>query len=265
MTDHRRARIGATALCLGFAVLYFIILLTALHAVGTDADLYYSEQMKAGILPASGISEEALRKLDAGLSDYLRGTERQAEMGGTVCPVIEVFGAEQPAFHEKEMTHLADCAALFDLLRNVRSRLIPWAVLLIVGGAYLLQDRRRARLGAWLSPLILLVPLGAFALYAALNFDAAFTLFHRVLFRNDLWLLDPRTDLLIRICPASMFLHMGVRIGAYSLIGILAVSAAATALTFIWPKRKEDNSWNNRDMRGGSAQKRITFGRTDMR
>ena len=56
MTDHRRARIGATALCLGFAVLYFIILLTALHAVGTDADLYYSEQMKAGILPTSGIS-----------------------------------------------------------------------------------------------------------------------------------------------------------------------------------------------------------------
>ena len=58
---------------------------------------------------------------------------------------------------------MADCQRLFALLRKVRSRLIPWAVLLIVGGAYLLQDRRRARRCAWLAPLILLVPLGAFA------------------------------------------------------------------------------------------------------
>ena len=219
--------------------------------------------MKAGILPDAGISGVDLHALDATLSSYLSGWNPRTDRIDD--PQIWLPEAQRNAFNERELTHLRDCLGLFDLLRKVRARLIPWAVVLILGGAYILRDRKRIRLCAWLSPLILLVPLGAFALYAALNFDAAFTLFHRVLFRNDLWLLDPRTDLLIRICPASMFLHMGVRIGAYSLIGILAVSAAATALTFIWPKRKEDNSWNNRDMRGGSAQKRITFGRTDMR
>ena len=112
------------------------------------------------------------------------------------------------------------------------------AIVLILGGAYVLRDRRRIRLCAWLSPLLLLLPLGAFALYAALNFDAAFTLFHKLLFRNDLWLLDPRTDVLIRICPESMFMDMGIRIAAYSLAGMLAVSALAAALTFIWPKGK---------------------------
>ena len=168
--------------------------------------------------------------MDHRLADYLKGDAEALEA--------------DPPFTEKEMVHMRDCFELFELLRKVRSLLIPWAVLLIVGGAYVLQNRRHARLCAWLSPLIILLPLGLFALFAAMNFDAAFTLFHKILFRNDLWLLDPATDLLIRICPESMFMHMGIRILIYSLIGMLAVSAAATALTFIWPRGKEDkNTW----------------------
>ena len=157
---------------------------------------------------------------------------------------------------------MEDCRRLFALLRKVRRRLIPWAVLLIVGGAYLLQDRRKARLAAWLSPLILLIPLGAFALWAAVDFDGAFTFFHRLLFTNDLWLLDPRTDLLIRICPESMFMAMGLRIALWSLAAVIAVPALATLITFIWPKNKQDeaNKWNdNRAMRRASAQRPKTF------
>ena len=250
MSENNRRRAGTIALLLGFAVLFFIIVLTALHAVGTDDGLYYSEQMKAGVLPAAGITEDALRRVDGRLADYLRGDETALIPGDP--------------FNEREMTHMKDCLDLFNLLRKVRSRLIPWAVLLIVGGAYLLRDRKRIRLCAWLSPLILLLPLGAFAIYAVADFDAAFTFFHKVLFTNDLWLLDPRTDLLIRICPASMFMHMGVRIAVCSLIGIVAVSAVATLLTFIWPRGKEENEWKTTTWRG-PAPKQITFGRTGMR
>ena len=250
--DLRKYRLPATiALLLGFAVLFFIIVLTAIHAVGTDDGLYYSEQTFQDKLPSwdieanYGITDDELRTLDQQLADYLRGDETALTPGDP--------------FNEREMAHMKDCFDLFDLLRKVRSRLIPWAVLLIVGGAYVLRDRRRIRLCAWLSPLILILPLGAFAIYAVVDFDAAFTLFHKVLFTNDLWLLDPATDLLIRICPASMFMHMGVRIGAYSLIGIVAVSAVATLVTFIWPKGKEENTWKTTPRRG-PAPKQITFG-----
>ena len=248
MNDRIRRRLAATALCLGLAALYVILTLTALHHVGTDAALYHSEQMKAGILPEAGISEADLRAVDAQLADYLSGRNPRTDRVGD--PQAWLPEAQRDAFNEKELTHLRDCLGLFDLLRKVRARLIPWAVVLILGGAWLLQDRQTARLCAWLSPLILLVPLGLFALYAAVNFNAAFTLFHRVLFTNDLWLLDPRTDLLIRICPASMFMHMGIRIAVYSLIGILAATAVAVLLTFIWPKRKEDNTWKTTTRRG---------------
>lgn len=267
----RKYRLPATvALLLGFAALHFILILTALHAVGTDAELYYAEQLRAGILPASGLSDEDLRALDDRLAGYLSGDAAALNEGDGAprldAPVValEVFGVSQPAFNDRERSHLLDCYDLFSLLRKVRSRLIPWAVLLIAGGAYLLRDRRRIRLCAWLSPLLPLIPLGLFALYAALDFDAAFTLFHRILFQNDLWLLDPATDLLIRICPESMFMRMGIRIGAYSLIGMLAVSAVATALTLIRPAENKENTWKTTTRRG-PAPKQFSFKGRDAR
>ena len=265
MTNSKRRTLGTVALALGLVALTLILILTALHAVGTDGKLYYKLQQAAwetmDAASAAGIGDADLRDLDGRLAAYLAGDENALNEGETVVQ-IAVRGKIQPAFNAKEMTHMADCYRLFQLLRKVRARLIPWAVLLIVGGAYLLRDRRRARSIALLSPLILLVPVGGFALWAAFDFDGAFTFFHRVLFDNDLWLLDPRTELLIRICPESMFSAMGLRILCISLGAMLGTVALAVLATFLWPKTKqnEGNKWNdNRATRRGAAQRQKTF------
>lgn len=272
MTNSKRRTLGAIGLALGLVALTLILILTALHEVGTDDGLYYSQQMKAEILPAAGISDGDLRFLDSRLAAYLAGDDGAldapsgGDTSGTSFPeivAVEVFGKTQPAFNLKEMTHMEDCFRLFALLRKVRLRLIPWAVLLTVGGVYLLEyDRRKIRKVAWLSPLILLIPLGAFAVWAAVDFNTAFNFFHRLLFTNDLWLLDPATDLLIRICPQSMFMTMGLRIALWGLAALAGVPALMTALTFIMPKmhKNEENSWNdNRATRRASAQRPKTF------
>ena len=250
MTERTRNRLAAAALVVGLAVLYVIILLSAVHSVGTDAELYYREQMKAGILPASGLSDGELWALDHRLAAYLKGD----------APALEA----DPPFNDREMTHMRDCFELFEGLRHVRGRLVPWAIVLALGGAWVLRDRRRIRRCAYLSPLLLIVPLGAFALFAALNFDAAFTLFHRLLFRNDLWLLNPATDLLIRICPESMFMAMGVRILIVSLLAVAAVVAVIVLLTRLWPKGKEENSWKTTTRRG-PAPRQYDFGKRGAR
>ena len=274
MDDRLRTRVAAAMLALGLAVLDLIMLLTVVHAVGTDGALYYREQMKADILPASGLSDEDLRALDGMLAEYLGGDDRALlepvgrlrfeTTGGSIevqAPLMsmEVFGALQPVFSERELTHLQDCFNLFRLLRKVRRRLVPWAILLILGGARLLADRRRVRWCAGLSLLAVLLLLGALTAYAAADFDRAFTLFHRILFRNDLWQLNPATSLLIRICPESMFMAMGIRIAVYSLIAMIAAAAAAMALTCLWPGGKEDNTWKTTTRRE-SAPKRYDFG-----
>ena len=248
MNDRTGQTVGAVALILGLVALMLILALTALHAVGTDAALYYSEQTKAGILPRAGLSDGELRELDHRLAAYLRGDAAALEA--------------DPPFGAREMAHMRDCHDLFALLRKVRRRLIPWAVLLIVGGAYLLRDGKRARRCALLAPLIPLVPLGAFGIWAAADFGGAFTFFHRLLFRNDLWLLDPRTDLLIRVCPESMFMAMGLRAGLWSLAALVAVPAAAVLCAFILPqsKQNEANPWkDNRATRRGPGPGPKTF------
>ena len=118
---------GAIGLTLGLVALMLILILTAVHAVGTDSELYYRLQMKAGILPEAGIGDDELRRLDRRMAAYLGGDAAALE--------------DEPPFNEREMAHMADCFRLFALLRKVRSRLAPWAVLLIAGGAWLLQDR----------------------------------------------------------------------------------------------------------------------------
>ena len=142
---------------------------------------------------------------------------------------------------------MEDCRRLFALLRAVL-RGLPICMGALAAALALLRalPSRFARLtarplirAAWLAPLAMLIPLGAFALWAAIDFNGAFTFFHHLLFTNDLWLLDPRTDLLIRICPSSMFASMGLRIGARALLWMVGAPAAACGVVWLIAKVKE--------------------------
>ena len=50
------------------------------------------------------------------------------------------------------------------------------------------------------------------------DFTKYFTIFHEIFFDNDLWLLDPSTDLLIRMLPEGFFMDMVIRIGIIFLV-----------------------------------------------
>ena len=44
------------------------------------------------------------------------------------------------------------------------------------------------------------------------NFNYTFILFHKLLFRNDLWILNPRTDFLLMMFPQRFFLEIAIGI-----------------------------------------------------
>lgn len=206
---------------LGWLMILVVLLMLAVYGVASDDDLYFQLQMEAGILDSAGISQADLRILDKRLADGLFvPVNADASFDNRE---IEVFGKQQPPFNERELEHLYDC-------RRLISPIQPGVlyVLLLATGALLLfcgrRGRRSGRLHAvWLALALLLLPLMVFGIWAAIDFDAAFTFFHHLLFTNDLWLLDPATDLLIRICPQSMFAEMGLRIArraAFMLLGV---------------------------------------------
>lgn len=222
-------------MALGFCAVMLAGVLAVFYGVGTDAELYFALQMDAGILADAGISEETLKRLDGALAACLKG-----DAGALEGLRAEVFGAEQPAFNARELTHMEDCRKLFAALRAAIAVLALGGAAAIAAGARWARDRRKARRATWIAPALLLVPLGLFAGWAALDFNAAFNFFHEMLFTNDLWLLDPRTDLLIRICPQSMFMAMAARIGALGLAWIAAVAGVATLCT---RRGREDKGW----------------------
>ena len=218
--------------------LYFIS--SAVLEIGTNETLYFELQTRAGLPESAGISAEALEKLDVHLASCLRGREDwNVEWlnpeGGPLRVVVD--GAEQDAFNAREIAHMEDCQRLFKLLRSLRLGLAIAAALMVLLSLILEWKEKPARAVSvapmWVGSLILIVPLAIFGVWAAIDFNSAFNFFHRILFTNDLWLLNPETDLLIRICPSSMFASMGLRIALRAAVILLGVPVLLTVLKWI--------------------------------
>ena len=214
--------------------------------VGTNETLYYELQTRAGVLETAGVSEEDLWRLDERLALCLEGMENWNDdwgWNGAGKPLrVVVDGAEQDAFNAREIAHMEDCQRLFRLLRAVRLGLAIVAVLLLPFIMILKWKEKPVCAGSmaqvWIASLMITVPLALFALWAVIDFSSAFSFFHRLLFTNDLWLLYPATDLLIRICPASMFESMGLRIVLRAAAVLLGIPAVLTILKRISDTRK---------------------------
>ncbi len=137
-------------------------------------------------------------------------------------------------FSERENLHLKDCAGI---IRGMMAFRTVFIVLLILGcGAYLLvrtrPDAAKARSlalsAAGCMSMACMAVLGAALVLAAwglMDFNSLFLTFHRLAFRNDLWLLDPGKDLLIQLMPYSFFVKYAWKILASLLpcLGIMAL------------------------------------------
>ena len=77
-----------------------------------------------------------------------------------------------------------------------------------------------------------IVALLAF-LVTFLDWDALFTAFHQLIFRNDYWLFDPATDPVIDLLPDSYFLHC--LIGS---VGLLVFFSLLSGLAYHFLKKK---------------------------
>ena len=136
------------------------------------------------------------------------------------------FRTGRLAFSEVGETHFADCVPLF----RAQPVLFGLALFLVFLYAYL---RRRdvlrpvSLLGQ--SPLTLggaLTVLGIsfVGIFALVDFDAMFTLFHKIAFPGkENWMFDPAKDEIIKILPESFFLACALFIVAGALL--LAIGA----------------------------------------
>jgi integral membrane protein (TIGR01906 family) len=68
-----------------------------------------------------------------------------------------------------------------------------------------------------------------------LDFDGLWTRFHQVAFRNDMWLLDPRTDYLIMLFPEPFWFTGTMRMALT--VGLQTIGAAVVGALLLLSSR----------------------------
>lgn len=117
-------------------------------------------------------------------------------------------------FNQREMDHMVDVKVLFGMM------LTSMSLIFILVGFWIVKLAKQSKstifsdliTHAKLAAIAISVFFGSILFVAIIDFQTFWTNFHLVLFRNDLWLLNPNTDRLIVMVPESFFIALITRI-----------------------------------------------------
>lgn len=213
---------GVFAICL-----LLCMLITAVEIVVYRAPGYFErEYEKHEVLAEVHMEMDDLLEVTDHMMAYLRGAEADLQIEAVV------DGKTRPFFSRREIAHMEDVKGLF--LGGLFLRRMAF-VCGILAGIFLIK-RKRLRLllrSVACGTAAVFGACGLIGILAAMDFTRYFTVFHHIFFDNDLWLLDPRTDLLINIVPEPFFVDTALYIGL--------LFAAVSALIFggcLWGLRR---------------------------
>lgn len=225
--------VNRTAGILCAAVLILAWLITSVEIVAYGIPGYYEkEYTRYRVTENVHMEMEDLLQVTEEMMAYLRGCRPDLHVMTTV------NGEAREFFNQREISHMEDVRGLFLSGLALRRGALVLAVLLI--GFLVLREKRNVlfvlvRSFQVVTVLITIFLLGLGMLIAS-DFTRYFTIFHQIFFDNDLWLLDPATDLLINIVPEPFFMDTARYIALVFLsvpVLVLVVSACyCKRLTF---------------------------------
>lgn len=198
---------------------FFILvcLITAIEAVVYWTPGYFErEYSKYAVLnDLPEMTMENLLEVTDEMMAYLRGNREDLH-------VFTIMGGEyREFFNAREIAHMEDVRELFIAGLWLRRIGIGIACIYAAVLAFWCKGRsdRKSQLQS-LVPSSLCLGTGIFfsaslilAAVIASDFSRYFIVFHHIFFDNDLWLLDPATDMLINIVPEPFFMDTAFRIG----------------------------------------------------
>ena len=197
-----------------------VILLITSFEIGAYSDYgwYEKEYEKYNVLADLEMEMPEVIRVTKEMMSYLRGN--RADL--VVDTIVD--GEEREFFNDREKAHMVDVRNLFVGGLWLRRGAVVLLVLVFVLLVKTTADWKR------LLPKSFLITTGSFlgitfatGLLFMRDFHRYFMIFHELFFTNDLWLLDPETDLLIRMLPEGFFLDMVIRIGIILFILMICV------------------------------------------
>ncbi|NLY66740.1 MAG: TIGR01906 family membrane protein [Tissierellia bacterium] len=177
-------------------IVFFVPLLLLLLSVEINTfneKFYLKSYIDNNVESVTGKSLSELMDVTENLLDYLRDEADE--------------GVLRPNFNEREILHMIDVKVLFKygyILRNISFFI---SVLVI---AYFILNKKIKPLGRILffGPFIWWTAILLLFILSLNDFNKYFTYFHLIFFDNDLWILNPKTDLLIQMLPQDFFMNI---------------------------------------------------------
>lgn len=188
------------------------LLVFSLEFNSYNKNYYLTAYERYGVLETTGKSLDELEIITQDIIEYLKAS------GGN-----ELL---TPHFNEKEVMHMVDVQELFDMARLLKYVSLTISLLITV---YFIANKlhlylaKTFSLGLFLNHALIIFLIGLIST----NFNKYFTIFHEIFFSNDLWILDPRTDLMIQMLPEPFFSTIGLRIGLSFLIFLAIIQIGA--------------------------------------
>lgn len=220
----------STILVVSLVALIFVL---GVQGVALNVDLWQKQWEHMGIDDETNMSREDLLRAARALVSYFEGKIESPQIR------VVIDGRERALYGWREIRHLADVRELYRkgvFLRNGLYVTVPGLAGLAFALWRMTQSDRQPRPGrrelspvkarktpvavsdslkdfvrfylariALFAGVAVLVLALLLAVPAAADFSDWWTAFHRISFSNDLWLLDPSTEWLVKMFPLEFF------------------------------------------------------------
>lgn len=218
-------------------MLLFIVIGVELFA-GDEAWLQ-KEYDKLQINDETGMSTEDQIRAFMQMVHYMKGSADSMDV------TVKVNGEEMLMYNETEVAHMVDVHALYTKVMIGKccavAVIITAAVLTVIccrekeGRRELLRFAAKALIIAFVGILLFLLALG---LWAIIDFDSFWRVFHIVFLDLESSTFDPTESRMIQICPAQLFSDMVMRIFIFGFVIDAALAGIALIYLIVTGKKK---------------------------
>lgn len=183
---------------LSILIPFFLIFIFSM-AIGFSKNYYLYEFNRIKPENELNIDPKFIRYAAQVIAEYLSGLRDNLEVPG-----FKNF------FNEREIEHMKDVKNIFRYLIYL-TIIIGVLIFILIKK----QDFPNIFLFSFIPIIIFLI------LYLFVPFDKLFIDFHLILFKNDLWLLNPETDRLIVLLPEEFFIRAFQKILIFTSLSLI--------------------------------------------
>lgn len=208
--------------CISFII---VVLISAIDFWGFN-DLFYAYEYKQNkTSEVTKIASDDLEDVTEHLLGYIKGDYDNLDIE------VKVDGIEREVFNQREKDHMIDVYNLYQGVIFIRNGLLLVIVFCFIVAKFdftvLFNVFRNV---IWTTGGI----VGALSMYAIMDFDSFWLNFHYLFFTNDLFLLNPSTDILIMLVPSRFFFDL--------IVCIVLTLILVIGLVHVWLKRGMKNA-----------------------